>query len=610
MDAIRLSMVDGSCFDFSGDPMPKIHIRFARLLSAIVMTVFAVTPLLGGEKPANKLSSKVDRLFAKWNRSDAPGFAVGIVHDGKLVHSKGYGMANLDHAIPIDATTVFELGSVTKSFTTACIALLLDDGAVKLDDDVRKYVSELPKVDPPIKVRHLLRCESGYRDYYISLQFAGWNVLDAWTKEDVLQLITAQTRFDFQSGKRFAYSNSDFFLLALIVERATGKSMADFAEKRLFRPLKMSGTYYATDPTIVVRKRATGYQRHWRTGTYNKFELRSGTIGPFGLKTTIEDLYRWDQNCYDNKLAAGPHFKEFLKTGCLIGNRFCLESFPEKSYRGADRYWYTGGIPGAMAQFIRYPKHNLAIILLSNLSERAVWSKMTESSKRIADLYLADQLAPKPQKPPRSQPAIVNVPVEELRKLTGSYRRTDGMEQGFVVKVSIQKERLVLTNHFGRKTPLSAISSTQFRPSKSESDLTFEFSLNDGERSALTIKAGSNAGRRYEAIAVATPTQKQLAAYVGRFYSPELLTTYFISVKNDRLFLRINNRRKEELAPTILDEFVPKDRPTTDEGRVFQFSQHDKGKATRLRVRLWRGDAVFERVGHLESERRNTCRTH
>ena len=97
---------------------------------------------------------------------------------------------------------------------------------------------------------------------------------------------------------------------------------------------------------------------------------------------------------------------------------------------------------------------------------------------------------------------------------------------------------------------------------------------------------------------VAKPTQKQLTAYVGRFYSPELLTTYFICVKNDSLFLRINNRRTEELAPTILDEFVPRDRPTTDEGRVFQFSQYKRGKATRLRVRLWRGDAVFERIGH------------
>jgi CubicO group peptidase (beta-lactamase class C family) len=572
--------------------------RFAKLLSAVMTTIVAATPLIASETPTNNFSSKVDHLLAKWDRKDSPGIAVGIVRGGKLVHSKGYGMANLDHAILIDATTVFELGSVTKSFTTACFALLLDDGNVKLDDDVRKYIPELSKVDPPIKVRHLLRCESGYRDYYISLQFAGWNVLDAWTKEDVLQLIAAQKRFEFQPGKRFAYSNSDFFLIALIVERVTGKSLADFAKKRLFRPLKMNRTYYATDPTIVVRKRATGYQRKWRTGKYHKFELRSGTIGPFGLKTTIEDLYRWDQNCYDNKLTAGPHFKEFLKTGCLIGNRNCLESFPESAYRGADRYWYTGGIPGAMAQFIRYPKHNFAIILLSNISERAVWIEMTENAKRIADLYLADQLDPKPQELPRSKPAVVSVPVGELRKLTGSYRRTDGMEEGFLAKVSVQKTRLVFTDHFGRKTPLAAISSTQFRPSESESDQTFDFSFNDGERSSLTIKTGSNSKKRYEAIAVAKPTKKQLAAYVGRFYSPELLTTYFITVKNDRLFLRINNRRKEELAPTILDEFVPRDRPTTDEGRVFQFSQNDGGKAKRLRVRLWRGDAVFESVGH------------
>lgn len=190
--------------------------RISPLLAVAAMSMAEFVPLLGDEAAANKHSLQVDRLFHKWDRPDSPGIAVGIVHNGKLIHSRGYGMANRNHDVPIDSTTVFEIASVTKSFTTAAIALLLDDGEVNLDDDIRKYIPELPKVDPPIKVRHLLRCESGFRDYYLSLQLAGWNVLDAWTKEDVLQLIAAQKRFDFSPGEQFAYSNSDFFLLALI----------------------------------------------------------------------------------------------------------------------------------------------------------------------------------------------------------------------------------------------------------------------------------------------------------------------------------------------------------------------------------------------------------
>ncbi len=538
---------------------------FAQFLSVVAMTMTAMFPVLAKE-PTNSLSTQVDQLFAEWDKSDSPGFAVGVVQGGKLVHNRGYGMANLDYAVPIDGLTVFEIASVTKSFTTASFALLLDDGAVKLNDDIRKYIPELCKVDPPIKVRHLLRCESGFRDYYISLQLASWNVLDAWTAEDVLQLIAAQTQFEFKPGKTFAYSNSDFFLLALIVERATGKSLADFAKERLFRPLKMDRTFYATDPNIVVQRRATGYQRKLRAGKYQEFQLKSGTIGPFGLRTTLEDLCRWDQNFYDNKLSAGQHFEEFVRTGCLIGNRRCLESFPETSYRGADRNWYTGGMLGFMAQFVRYPKHNIAIILLCNISDSAEWGKMTSNAKRIADLYLSDQLDPKIEEKPAPKQVDVNVPVPELRKLAGSFRRSDGMEEGFIIKVSVRNDHLVFTNHFGRETRLAAISSTQFRPSESTSNHTFEFSAKESKRSSLTIKTSPNSEERYKAIVLATPTQEQLSVYVGNYYCAELLTTYFISLKDNRLILRISNHRNEELAPTIQDEFVPRNRPTTDEG--------------------------------------------
>lgn len=365
----------------SGVSMFRLCSSFLRLIGLLTVAGFLCGPLFGEDEELKKLSGEVDRLFAKWDRKDSPGFAVGVMLRGKTVHAKGYGMADLNHAIPIDARTSFEVASVTRSFTTACIALLLDDGKVKLDDDIRKYLPELQKVHPPIQVRHLLRCESGYRDYYVSLQLAGWNILDNWRGRDVLQLISAQRRFDFQPGDRFAYSNSDYFLLALIVERVTGASLAELAEKRLFRPLKMTGTFYDRDPTRIVAGRATGYERKWRTGRYHELELRTGTIGPFGLKTTVTDLCRWTHALETKSLSVGKHFKEFLDTGCLVGNRRCLESFPETSYRGAKRFWYTGGVPGFMAQVVRYPKHALAIILLCNISDRKEWRAMTENAK-------------------------------------------------------------------------------------------------------------------------------------------------------------------------------------------------------------------------------------
>jgi hypothetical protein len=253
-------------------------------------------------------------------------------------------------------------------------------------------------------------------------------------------------------------------------------------------------------------------------------------------------------------------------------------------------------MPGFMAQFIRFPKHRFSIILLCNISDPAEWAAMTENAERITDLYLADQLEPKSEKAESSKPPVVSVPAKELQKLMGSYRRTSGPEEGFIVNIGVDQERLVFTDHFGRETRLEATSSTQFRPVKSASDMKFEFSAEDGGQRSLTIETGSNSKAHYERIAIVKPTPEQLAAYAGSFYCDELLTTYFITLENDRLFLRINNRRKEELTPTIRDEFVPSSRPTTDEGRVFRFGEFDEGMATKLRVRLWRSDAVFERV--------------
>src|SRR5262249_47397877 len=141
-------------------------------------------------------------------RRDSPGCALGIVRDGKLIVARGYGMANLDAVVPITARSVFDVGSITKSFTCVCLALLMDQGNLSPDDDIRKYVPDLPRYDPPITVRHLIRCEDGLRDYWFLMQLAGWNIDDAWTGDDVLALMTRQKAPAFRPGSRFAYTFS------------------------------------------------------------------------------------------------------------------------------------------------------------------------------------------------------------------------------------------------------------------------------------------------------------------------------------------------------------------------------------------------------------------
>jgi CubicO group peptidase (beta-lactamase class C family) len=171
-------------------------------------------------------AAEVDKLFETGSKSDSPGCALGIVHNGKLIVARGYGMANLDDDVPITTKSVFEVASMTKSFTCVCLALLMDQGKLSPDDDIRKYVPDMPRYDPPVTIRHLIRCEDGLRDYWHLMQLAGWNIDDAWTDKDVLALVTRQKAPTFKPGSRFAYSNTAYFLLGRAVERIAGQSLA------------------------------------------------------------------------------------------------------------------------------------------------------------------------------------------------------------------------------------------------------------------------------------------------------------------------------------------------------------------------------------------------
>ncbi len=199
------------------------------------------------------LRQQTDAVFARWDRPDVPGCAVGIIHDGELVYSRGFGSANLEHIIPITSATVFDIASTSKQFTAACIALLAETSRLGLDDNIRRHVPELPDLGHVITLRHLLYHTSGWRDYLTLLDLAGYREADYTSDAEVMAFLTRQRGLNFTPGERYDYSNTGYYLLGGVVERVSGQTLADVCPRQHFcpagyDPYLVSGRSYAHRP--------------------------------------------------------------------------------------------------------------------------------------------------------------------------------------------------------------------------------------------------------------------------------------------------------------------------------------------------------------------------
>src|SRR5579872_3527409 len=191
--------------------------RIAILLGAAVASLCA----------QDNSSARIDEIFKQWNKPDTPGVAVAVIRDGKLVYQKGYGAANLEYDILITPETVFHVASVSKQFTAMSLVLLEEDGKLSIDDDIRKYLPELPDYGHTITIRNLLQHTSGIRDQWQTLSLAGWRMDDVITQKQILRMLFHQKELNFDPGTRHLYSNGGYTLAAEIVARVSGKPMPD-----------------------------------------------------------------------------------------------------------------------------------------------------------------------------------------------------------------------------------------------------------------------------------------------------------------------------------------------------------------------------------------------
>ncbi len=312
------------------------------------------------------LAARIDPIFATYASGRVPGCAVGIYRAGEVLFARGYGYADVEHGVTITPTTNFSVASVSKQFTAAAVLLLAGEGKLSLDDDVRRFVPELPVYGAPLTLRHLLHHTGGVRDYELILTLEGRDH-DALTNADMLALLARQRSLNFPPGSAFEYSNSGYVLLSLVVERVSGEAFSSFVERRLFGPLGMSGSRVQPGHEGNVPGLALGYV-HRPDGTLGISMSNRQYTGPAGVMTSVRDLARWEGNFYAPSVG-GQALVDGLRTaGTLEGGApiaYAMGLFTGESL-GLRYEWHAGGAWGYRAVLGRYPEQRLAIGVLCN----------------------------------------------------------------------------------------------------------------------------------------------------------------------------------------------------------------------------------------------------
>jgi CubicO group peptidase (beta-lactamase class C family) len=522
------------------------------LILALGPTAFTQTP---SPTPVESPTVKVDQLFAQWDKPDTPGCALAVIKGGQIIHKRGYGAANLELAAPITTSSVFNVGSIAKQFTAMSILMLAQQGKLSLDDDVGKYIPEVPDFGTPITLRHLIHHTSGLRDFLEMLEMAGWRTGgDVTTEKDILDMVSRQRTLNHKPGEEFVYTNTGYVLLAVVVKRVTGQSLREFAEANIFKPLGMTNTHFYDDHRVIIKGLVDGYLPE-KGGGFLKWMPAHDYIGSSNLFTTVEDLARWDQNYYDKRVG-GPALIEQMLTPGMLNDGSRLEyahGLFVVPYKGLTTVMHSGSTLGYQGTLHRFPDQHFSVALLCNVRG----NNPDSLARRVADIYLADQFkqAAGSQGSPTVAPAdTVKVSEKELSSVSGLYLNpvTDTIR-----RVYVKDGKLMYFRAPGNENELAPLGSNRFLMIGVRNRVEINFqSPRPGAPLQMIISEAGAKPSVWELVNPASYKPQQLAAFAGEYYSPELDTTYRINSQGNKLLFRTGNWGDFLLSPRFVDSFA------------------------------------------------------
>ena len=329
---------------------------------------------------ATRKETRVDVLFKDYQGDGVPGAAVMIISHGKPLLKKCYGMADIEHKTPVTSCTNFRLASVTKQFTAMCVMILAERGKIDYSDTLAQIFPDFPPYANKITIRHILQHTSGLKPYE---DLIPTTATEQVKDRDVLRMMKQQEETLFEPGADYKYSNTGYALLAMIIEKASGKSFAGFLEQEIFKPLGMENTVAFEHGASIVPHRAFGYSMDKGTVKFSDQSMTSAVLGDGGIYSSIDDLYKWDQALYTEKIVG----RESLDMAFTPWRENYGFGWRIDQYKGRRRIHHTGSTSGFRTVFHRFPDDAFSVIILTNRSEPNV----APLAEKLVDMYLLNR---------------------------------------------------------------------------------------------------------------------------------------------------------------------------------------------------------------------------
>lgn len=479
--------------------------------------------------------AQIEKIMERYKPA-SPGCQLAISCNGQVIYSKAFGMADLEHNVPLTTQSIIEAGSVSKQFTAAAILLLEQEGKLSLDDDVRKYVPELPDYGKKITLRHMMQHSSGLKDWGSIAAVAGWpRSSKTYNNQDALHIISRQQTLNHAPGDSYVYSNSNYNLFAIITERVSGKSLAEFCRIHIFEPAGMKYTEWRDNYKKIVPNRAIAYEKQgndYFTAMPNEYVYGNG-----GLLTTAEDLLRWNDYYLNGKLGSPSLLWKQLATGVYNNGRqgSYAAGLMIDSVRGWKLITHSGATAGYRANLDHFPELDLSIAWLSNSSEmdRPPGSPVNA----IRNLFTKNkQETFRPVKPD----TFVIAPAV-LKTYEGWYMQTI---TGDGVKLSVIDGKLI-NNRGGDMVP---VGENVFILGANRIELF------PGKKSKLAFISRTDTVV-FTSVDPAKEDIDYLNAFTGNYYSGETESGFSIRLKDGKLIMHRDPTTDYDLTPTFENGF-------------------------------------------------------